>query len=366
MSKVRAQAYLQDVEPYLPGDFAVEGVTEIIKLSSNESLLGASSAVTAALSTMKGDTHTYPDSFSTEVREAIGRTYGLDPQRVVCESGSEPLINLLARAYAGSGDEILYSQYGFIAYKLAAEAVGATPVSAPEVGHTTDVDALLTSVSDRTRIVFLANPNNPTGTRIPFSEVRRLREGLPESVLLVLDAAYAEFNQDDTYYDGSELVDDDPGNVVVLHTFSKIYGLAALRLGWAYCPAEVRDVLNQLRGVFTVSTAAQVAGVAALEDSKHTDTVVEHTSRWRAWLTEELSTLGLNVLPSYANFVCVEFAGAEAAEAADLALRQRGLIPRTLKEYGLADCLRITIGLEVHCRAVVDVLSELMSGNSRP
>jgi histidinol-phosphate aminotransferase len=365
MSKVRAHAYLQDVEPYLPGDFAVEGVSEIIKLSSNESLLGASPAVTAALSTMKGDTHTYPDSFSTEVREAIGRTYGLDPYRIVCESGSEPLINLLARAYAGPGDEILYSEYGFIAYKLAAEAVGATSVNAPEVEHTTDVDALLNSVNDQTRIVFLANPNNPTGTRIPFSEVRRLREGLAEFILLVLDAAYAEFNQDDTYHDGSELVNDDPGNVVVLHTFSKIYGLAALRLGWAYCPAEVANVLNQLRGVFTVSSAAQVAGVAALEDGAHTDSVVEHTSKWRAWLTLELSTLDLNVLPSYANFVCVEFSGTAAAEAADLALRQRGLIPRTLKEYGLADCLRITIGLEAHCRAVVDVLSEL-GGNSRP
>ena len=360
MSKVRAHAYLQDVEPYLPGDFAVEGVTEIIKLSSNESLLGASPAVEAALSTMKSDTHIYPDSFSTEVREAIGRTYGLDPHRIVCESGSEPLINLLARAYSGPGDEILYSQYGFIAYKLAAEACGAIPVSAPEVEHTTDVDALLASVSDRTRIVFLANPNNPTGTRIPFSEVRRLREGLPESVLLILDAAYAEFNEDDTYHDGSELVDDDPGNVVVLHTFSKIYGLAALRLGWAYGPLGVCDVMNQLRGVFTVSSAAQVAGVAALEDRKYTNTVVEHTSRWRAWLTEALSTLGLNVLPSYGNFVCVEFASAQAAEAADLALRQRGLIPRTLREYGLADCLRITIGLEVHCRAVVDVLRDLV------
>jgi len=359
MSKVRAHAYLQDVEPYLPGDFAVEGVTEVIKLSSNESLLGASPAVDAALSAMKGDTHTYPDSFSTEVREAIGRTYGLDPDRMVCESGSEPFINLLARAYAGPGYEILYSQYGFIAYKLAAEAVGATPVSAPEAEHTTDVDALLSSVTDKTRIVFLANPNNPTGTRIPFSEIRRLREGLSESVLLVLDAAYAEFSQEDSYHDGSELVGDEPGNVVVLHTFSKIYGLAALRLGWAYCPAEVGNVLNQLRGVFTVSSAAQVAGVAALEDAAHTNSVVEHTSKWRSWLTEELSALGLNVLPSYANFVCVEFASAQAAEAADLALRQRGLIPRTLKEYGLADCLRITIGLEQHCRGVVEVLTPL-------
>jgi histidinol-phosphate aminotransferase len=356
MSKVRAHSYLENVEPYLPGDFAVEGVSEIVKLSSNESLLGASPAVEIALRGIDGALHTYPDSFCTELREAIGGHYGLNPERIVCESGSEPLINLLARAYAGPGDEVLYSQYGFIAYKLAAEAVGATAVSAPESGYTTDVDSLLACQTERTRIVFLANPNNPTGTRITLDEITRLRQGLADDVLLVLDAAYAEFGED-LSKDGSALVDDEPGNVVVLHTFSKIYALAALRLGWAYAPLGVANILNQLRGVFTVSTAAQVAGAAALADRAHTASVVQHTSKWRSWLSESLAELGLTVFPSSANFVCVRFATDAEAEAADLALRQRGLIPRTLKEYGLPDCLRITIGFEQHCRAVVDVLS---------
>ena len=364
MSKIKAHAYLESVEPYLPGDFAVEGVSEVIKLSSNESLMGASPAVAAALSGIEGKLHTYPDSFSSDVREAIGHRYGLDPQRIVCEAGSEPLINLLAKAYAGPGDEILYSQYGFIAYKLAAEAIGATPVAATEANHTTDVDALVAKVGARTQIVFLANPNNPTGTHIPFSDVKRLREALPEHILLVLDAAYAEFNEGDTYRDGSELVNDDPGNVVVLHTFSKIYALAALRLGWAYAPLGISNILNQLRGVFTVSSAAQLAGVAALADTNHTDKVIEHTSKWRSWLTDALSNLGLKVLPSYANFVCVQFPSMQAAEAADLALRRRGLIPRTLKEYDLPDCLRITIGFEKHCRTVVEILGTLYPGKS--
>jgi len=367
MSKVRAHAWLEKIEPYLPGDFVVEGVAEVIKLSSNESLLGPSPRVARALDGIRDSLYTYPDSNSTALRQAIGEHYGLDPDRIVCEAGSEPLINLLARIYAGPGDEILYSKHAFIAYKLAADAVGATPVAAPERNYTADVDALLGKVGDRTRIVYLANPNNPTGTCISFAEVSRLRTALPEQILLVLDAAYAEFNDtgetDEStqqgYQDGSTLVDDEPGNVVVLHTFSKIYALAALRLGWAYAPREIARILNQSRGVFTVSTAAQLAGVAALADTGHTRTVGEHTRRWRDWLADALSRLGLTVLPSHANFLCVQFPDTASAEAADLALRRKGLIPRTLKEYGLPDCLRVTIGLETHCRRVVEVLGKL-------
>ncbi len=368
MSKVKAHPYLENVEPYLPGDFAVEGVSEIIKLSSNESLMGPSPLVAKALDEIKDTLHTYPDSNSTELREAIARQYGLDPERIVCEAGSEPLINLLARAYASPGDEILYSQYAFIAYKLAAEAVGATPVAAVETNYTADVDALLARVNSKTRIVYVANPNNPTGTRISFAEVKRLRSQLPEHILLVLDGAYAEFNAPpeertqvtgDEYRDGCELVNDESGNVVVLHTFSKIYGLAALRLGWAYAPQDIARILNQLRGVFTVSRVAQVAGVAALSDTRHTRIVIEHTVKWREWMADALSNLALTVLPSHANFLCVKFPDEQSAQAADLALRREGLIPRTLREYGMPDCLRITIGLEAHCRKVIDVLGRM-------
>ncbi|HED12480.1 MAG TPA: histidinol-phosphate transaminase, partial [Gammaproteobacteria bacterium] len=360
MSKVKAHDYLQQLEPYLPGDFAVKGVTQIVKLSSNESLLGASPQVREALGMVYGQLQTYPDSQSTTLRKVIGQHYGLDPQRLVCESGSEQLINLLARAYAGPGDEVLYSQYGFIAYKLAAQSVGAIPVAAAEHNYNTDVDALLAKVSTKTRLLYLANPNNPTATSLPLAEIKRLRQNLPESVLLVLDAAYAEFNDpDNNYSDGSTLVNDDPGNVVVLHTFSKIYGLAALRLGWAYAPQDVCRVLNQLRGVFTVSTAAQVAGITALQDRAFTQSVADHTRQQRDWLRTALSKMDLQVLPSATNFLCVQFADSKAAQAADLALRQQGLIPRTLVEYDLGHCLRITIGLQQHNRRVAEILGGL-------
>ncbi len=362
MSKPEAHTYLQQVEPYLPGDFAVKGVAQIVKLSSNESLLGASPQVRNALDRVYGQLQTYPDSHSSALKIAIGQQYMLDPQYLVCEAGSEQLINLLARAYTGPGDEVLYSRHGFIAYKLAAQSVGATPVTAPEHDYTTDVDALLARVSAKTRLLYLANPNNPTGTCLPLAEIKRLRQTLPESILLVLDAAYAEFNgQDDDYGDGSTLVNDDPGNVVVLHTFSKIYGLAALRLGWAYAPKDICRTLNQLRGVFSVSTAAQAAGIAALTDSHFTASVAKHNRKQRACLAANLSASGLQVLPSSTNFLCVQFPDNQSARAADLALRQQGLIPRTLQEYGLGHCLRITIGLPQHNARVAEILGDLSS-----
>ena len=357
MSKVKALAYLSKIEPYLPGDFSVDGVSEIIKLSSNESPLGASPRAIAALTLIKDVLKTYPDSSASLLRTAIGKKYRLDPERIVCESGSEQIINLLARAYAQSGDEILYSQYGFIAYKIATLSVGATPVAAPETGHTTSVDNILSLVSDRTRIVFLANPNNPTGTRITYREIKRLRAGLRDNILLVLDAAYAEYCDDDEYQDGCALVDSPDANVVVLHTFSKIYALAGLRLGWCYAPAEIVAVLHNLRGVFSVSSAAQVAGIAALDDKDHIAESVAHNNKAKAFLTSALFGAGLKVLPSSTNFICVQFDSPEAAAAADLLLRQNGLIPRTLVEYGLSDCIRITIGLTQHCERVARLLT---------
>ena len=356
MSKVKALAWLANIEPYLPGDFAIEGVSEIIKLSSNENPLGPSQKAMDVLESIRSNLQTYPDSFATPLTQAIGQKYSLDPQRIVCEAGSEQIINLLARGYAQPGDEILYSQYGFIAYKIAALSVGASPVAAPEINYTTNVDELLKCVTVRTRILFLANPNNPTGTCIPYSEVQRLRDNLREDILLVLDGAYAEYCHDGEYQDGCSLVDTEAGNVVVLHTFSKIYALAGLRIGWAYAPPAITEVLHNLRGVFTVSSAAQVCGVAALADIAHLESSIAHNDQARAYLLEELAALGLTVFPSATNFVCVQFAHAEAAKAADLLLRQKGYIPRTLDEYGLNDCLRITVGLSRHCEKVIEIL----------
>lgn len=346
------------VQPYLPGEAAVPGVTEIVKLSSNESLLGASPAALAAARAVS-DYARYPDPDCTELREAIAERYGVPADRLVCEAGSEQLINLLARAYAGPGDEILYPEYSFIAYRIAAQSCGATPVAAPAKDFACDVDALLAAVTPRTRILFLANPNNPTGTMLPRTELARLRAGLRSDVLLVLDAAYGEYVEDPAYDTGAEFVDDDSANTVVLHTFSKLYGLASLRIGWAFCPSAVRDVVERLRGVFVVGGPAQAAAIAALGDREHQQRSVEHNARWLAYLTEEIGKLGIRVLPAHGNFLCMDFASAEACAAADLALRRQGLIPRTLAEYGMPAQLRLTVGLEAHNRRVVETLAAL-------
>jgi len=358
---IKPLPHVMDIQPYLPGDSAVEGARRIIKLSSNESPLGAGPAARLAAQQALAALERYPESSARSVRRALAEAYGLDEDRIVCEAGSEQLINLIARTFAGPGDEILFSAHGFVAYRIAALSCGAKPVAAPEADLTTDVDALLQRVSPHTRILFLANPNNPTGTCLPRKEILRLRQQLPESVLLVLDGAYAEYVDWPAYSNGLELVNESPGNVVVLRTFSKIHGLAALRVGWSYSSLSVALALHRLRGVFTVSSVAQAAAVAAIGDTDHQARAQEHNNHWRPWLATELTALGLRLTDSLGNFVLARFSSAEQAAAADLYLRESGIIPRTLKEYGLADCLRITVGLEGDNREVVDCLRTFLA-----
>jgi len=254
-----------DITPYVGGEAKALGFARPIRLASNESALGPSPKAVAAYRALAGEIHRYPEGDAEELREALGRRHGLDPARIVCGAGSDELITLLLRCYAGPGDEVLYSRHGFLMYPINAMAVGATPVAALERDLTTDVDALLAGVTDRTRIVFIANPNNPTGTYLGAQELARLHAGLRPSVLLVIDAAYAEFVNRNDYEPGIALVNR-ADNVVMLRTFSKIYALAGLRLGWAYCPPAIADVLNRVRSPFNVSSAAQAAGEAAVED----------------------------------------------------------------------------------------------------
>ncbi len=351
-----------DIEPYVGGKSSLPGDVKPIKLSSNESAIGPSPRAIAAYERAGATLHRYPDGGAGELRAAIGKRFGLDPERIVCGAGSDELIALLCRAYAGPGDEVLYSQYGFIMYPIAARSAGARPVDAPEGGYRADVDALLARASAKTKLCFLANPNNPTGTFVTPAELRRLREGLPAHTLLVIDAAYAEYVTRNDYSSGVELVDGFD-NVVMTRTFSKIFGLAALRLGWAYCPPAVADVLNRVRGPFNVTAAAQAAGVAALADLAHTDASRAHNDIWLPWLARELAALGLKVVPSVGNFVLVEFAanGAKTAAAADAFLNSRGIIPRALANYGLPHHLRITVGLESEMRAVVKALADFLA-----
>jgi histidinol-phosphate aminotransferase len=351
-----------DIEAYVPGKSAAPAGVKVVKLSSNETPLGASPKAIEAYRAMAGHLEIYPDGSSTKLRAAIGAKFGLDPARLVCGSGSDELLSLLTSAYIGPGDEGVFSAHGFLVYKLAILAAGGKPVSVPETNLTADVDAILAAVTERTRIVYLANPNNPTGTYLPFEEVKRLHAGLPARVLLVLDAAYAEYVRRNDYASGLELVATSE-NVVMTRTFSKIYGLANLRLGWLYGPAHLVDALNRIRGPFNVNGPAIEAGVAAIMDDAHVAAAIDHNERWLPWLTAELSRLGLTVTPSVGNFVLVHFpaqAGRTAPEA-DAYLTQKGLILRRMEAYGLPGALRLTVGDEAANRAVVAALADFMS-----
>lgn len=353
---------IMDIKPYIGGESALEGVARVIKLSSNEGALGPSPRAVEAYRDMAGEMHRYPDGSAQALREGLADTYGLDAARIVCGAGSDELLGMLCRAYAGPGDEVLYSQHGFLMYPIAARTCGATPVTAPEVDLVAHVDNLLAKVTERTRICFLANPNNPTGTYLPAAEVKRLRDGLPAHVLLVIDAAYAEFVGRDDYTPGVELVEAGD-NTVMTRTFSKIHALGGLRLGWAYCPANIADVLNRVRNPFNVSSPALAAGLAALEHTAYTQLTKEHNDTWLPWMLQQVRALGLGATDSVCNFVLVRFPGGEGrdAAAADRFLRSKGVIARAMGGYGLPECLRITIGREDENHAVIEAVSEFVS-----
>ncbi|HET7381332.1 MAG TPA: histidinol-phosphate transaminase [Pseudolabrys sp.] len=350
-----------NIAPYVPGKSSAPGVAKVFKLSSNETPLGPSANAIAAYRAAGEHLEDYPDGSASALREAIGAAFGLDPDRIVCGAGSDDLLNLIARAYLKDGDEAIHATHGFLVYPIATLAAGATPVVAPETNYTVNVDAILASVTPRTKVVFLANPNNPTGTYIPFDEVKRLHKGLPPYVLLVLDAAYAEYVQRNDYESGIELVAT-TDNVVMTRTFSKIHGLAALRLGWLYGPAHVVDAINRVRGPFNVNAPAIAAGVAAIRDSAHVDRARTHNTRWLAWLTDEIGKLGLAVTPSAANFVLIHFPEdkGRTARDADAFLTKRGLILRQVGAYKLPNALRMSVGTEEANRLVVQALKEFL------
>lgn len=353
-----------DIAAYVPGkSSAAPGVNRVFKLSSNETPFGPSPKAVEAYEKAGAKLAIYPEGSARDLREAIGRAYDLDPARIVCGSGSDEILNLLAHAYIGPGDEGIFTEHGFLVYKIAIMGRGGTPVVVPETSFTADVDAILAHVTARTKIVFLANPNNPTGTYLPVSEVARLQAGLRPDILLVLDAAYAEYVRKDDYSDGRELVDGHE-NVVVTHTFSKIFGLANLRIGWMYGPEAVVDALNRIRGPFNVSGPAIAAGVAALEDDAHLERSVLHNQQWLDRFDLFCSQIGLDATPSVANFVLVHFPtepGHTAAEA-DEFLSARGIIVRQVESYGLPNALRITVGSDEANEAVFEALKAFMGG----
>ena len=350
-----------DIEPYVAGRKPGPDEQPAFKLSSNESALGASANAVAAYEAARGDLFSYPDGGATALRNAIARVHGIEIERIVCGSGSEELLSLLARAYLNPADEVLFSEHAFIVYRIAALSSSAVPVAAPEKNLRVDVDAMLAHVTPRTRLVYLANPNNPTGSCLPAGEVERLHAGLPDHVLLVIDAAYAEYVQRPDYEPGAALVSRFD-NVVMTRTFSKIYGLAGLRVGWAYCPPAVADTLNRVRGPFNVTTAAQAAATAALSDTEHVARSLAHNAEWKSWLVGKIRAAGVEVDEGEGNFLLLRFPHdpLHDARSADAFLAARGFVLRPVANYGLPHCLRLTIGTEEANRGVARALADFM------
>jgi histidinol-phosphate aminotransferase len=354
-----------DIQAYVPGKSRLADPTLVpIKLASNENPLGCSPAAQAVYLEAASRLNRYPDTANLALRAAIAEHFRLEPERLVFGCGSDEIFALLNQVFLAPGDNIVMGQFGFAAYAIAAQACGGQVRYADEPQLRTDVDNMLALVDERTRLVFFANPSNPTSTIISDEEVRRLHAGLPSNVLLVIDGAYCEFCDAPGFSDGVDLART-ADNVVVTRTFSKLHGLAALRVGWAYAPTAVVQALERIRLPFNVVTPGQEAAIAALKDEDFQRRSLDLVSVWRPWLTQQLAGLGLAVTPSQANFLLVGFPGApdpRSAAAAEAFLATRGLIVRGLAGYGLADRLRISIGLEAHNRALVEALADFMAG----
>ena len=352
---IRPQPGILDIALYEGGAAHVAGVENALKLSSNENPFGPSDRAKEAYLRAVHTLHRYPVTDHAALRSAIGEAHGLDPARIVCGVGSDEIIGLLCHGYAGPGDEVVFTEHGFLMYRIYTLAAGATPVQVKERERTADVDAILAACGPKTKLVFIANPNNPTGTMVGPAELARLAEGLPPQALLVLDGAYAEYVEG---YDGGAALVESHGNVVMTRTFSKIYGLGGLRIGWGYGPKPVIDVVNRIRGPFNLSTPQLDAAEAAVRDQDHVARCRAENARLRAWLAEALAGHGVPSDTSTANFVLARFADAAEAEACDRFLQAQGLIVRRVAGYGLPHCLRITVGDEASCRRVAHAVGQ--------
>ena len=352
---IRPQPGILDIALYEGGKANVAGVANAVKLSSNENPFGPSDRAKDAFQRSMHTLHRYPTTDHASLRHAIGEVHDLDPARIICGAGSDEIITFLCQAYAGPKDEVVFTEHGFLMYRISTMAVGATPVEVPERERTADVDAILAACNRRTKLVFIANPNNPTGTMISPADMARLAAGIPSQAILVIDGAYAEYVDG---YDGGAALIDSRENVVMTRTFSKIYGLGGLRIGWGYGPAEIIDVLNRIRGPFNLSTAQLDAAEAAVRDRDHVNRCRSENTRLRHWLAEALAALGVPSDTSLANFVLARFADVEEAEDCDAFLQKQGLIVRRVSGYKLPHCLRITIGDESSCRRVAHAMAQ--------
>lgn len=354
---IKAKQSIYDIKPYIGGESKSDAGGEVIKLSSNEGAFGASPKAVLAAQEAAKNMHLYPDGGCTALRQVLAAQNNISVDNIVCGAGSDEIISFLCHSYVGEGENIVHSQHGFLMYAIYAKTAGGEAIAAPEKNLTADVDALLNAVNDKTKILFLANPNNPTGSYLKRDEVLRLHGGLPKDVILVLDAAYAEYVDDPEYTSGHDLVETHD-NIVVTRTFSKLYALGGLRVGWGHCPAAIADVLNRARGPFNVSSIAQSAAIAALEDEAFTHKSLAHNKQCLVWFSKALQDLGLTVYPSAANFILVDFGDESRAENTRLALKAKGILVRQVGSYGLPTCLRITIGTDAQMKLVIQGIKD--------
>ncbi|WP_299352390.1 histidinol-phosphate transaminase [uncultured Shimia sp.] len=359
MSPITPQPGIMEIELYVGGKATIEGVSDIVKLSSNENPYGCSDAAKEAHAKSGLNLHRYPTTDHQPLREAIGEIHGLNPDQIICGAGSDEILQFIAQCYAGPGDELVYTEHGFSMYPILAHAVGATPVKVAERERVVDVDAILAACTDKTRIVFIANPANPTGTMVGGNEMARLADQLPEGCILVQDGAYAEFVES---FDGGAALVNARDNVIMTRTFSKIYGLGGLRIGWGYAPQAIIDVLNRVRQPFNLSTVQLSVAEAAIRDQAFVQKCRADNARMRAWLAEALAELGVPSDTSCANFILARFADQAEAESCDEYLKTQGLIVRRVAGYGLPNCLRITVGDESSCRRVAHAVGQFKAG----
>jgi len=359
MSKITPQPGISDIDLYQGGASTVAGQSNVLKLSSNENPFGPSPKAIDALRKSAHEMHRYPSTDHAALRKAIAEVHGLWSDNIICGVGSDEIITFLCQAFAGVGDEVLYTEHGFAMYKISALAVGATPVEVAERNRVVNVDAILEAAGDKTKLVFIANPANPTGTMISEADVRKLAEGLPAHTLLVLDGAYAEFVDG---YDGGARLTHTYDNTFITRTFSKLYGLGGLRVGWGYGPKYIVDTLNRIRGPFNLSAPALAAAEASVRDTEFAKKIRADNTRLRAWLAAALAEHGISSDTSMANFILARFANQAEAEACDDYLKSQGILVRRVAGYKLPHCLRITVGDEASCRRVAHAIGQFKDG----
>ena len=356
----KANQFILDIKPYKGGKSTLNGQQEVIKLSSNENCFGCSENAKQLYKNASDSLHLYPDGSCSALADEIAKKYNIDANKIVFGAGSDEIITLLVGSFAQKDDEIIYSKHGFLMYRIAAQRIGARPIAANEINLKTNIDAILKKINNKTKIIFIANPNNPTGSYVSREEIVRLMDNCPKDILVVLDMAYAEYVEESDYSNGIELVEKYP-NLVMMRTFSKIHGLAALRLGWSYQSDYISDILNRYRGPFNVSAPAQAAGIGAIGDDDFVAKSKNHNNKWLQIFYEELQEIGLNYYPSYGNFILIKFKDENQAVNANKFLEENGIIIRKTVAYHLPDCLRATVGTSEQNKLLIETLNKFIS-----